>query len=290
MAKCRHGVLLLLGLGIPLLLVLPAYLLSGPASAAAGRAVHAGLPPAISTGSAESWTRQDSGTTSDLHDVDFVDNTEGWAVGDSGTILHTRDGGRTWTKQTGGTAADLFAVDFSDPLVGFAAGAGASILLTTDGGTTWTRTTGGQFDPPIGTGTAPNTFTTINAGDPNNVWAMGLNKLWYISDDGGQTWDGLALPDLASEAYDVVGAIPFAASAAVYSSTTGGRIVSLSDFGDVDLEPFSGDLRVGRLFAVKLTGEPRGLSVGETGAIPENPHSLTSGTSTPRAGVSPPPI
>lgn len=35
-----------------------------------------------------------------LHGVNFVSSTEGWAVGDYGTILKTTNGGTTWTSQS----------------------------------------------------------------------------------------------------------------------------------------------------------------------------------------------
>ena len=42
---------------------------------------------------------QDSGVSVDLQDVYFVDKNHGWAVGDSGTIIATMDGGNTWKIQ-----------------------------------------------------------------------------------------------------------------------------------------------------------------------------------------------
>ncbi|OIP41039.1 hypothetical protein AUJ95_03885 [Candidatus Desantisbacteria bacterium CG2_30_40_21] len=35
------------------------------------------------------WSVQESGTTTDLFSVHFVDANNGWAVGDDGLILHT---------------------------------------------------------------------------------------------------------------------------------------------------------------------------------------------------------
>jgi photosystem II stability/assembly factor-like uncharacterized protein len=40
------------------------------------------------------WNAQSAGTTLTLHDVFFVDELHGWAVGDQGVILHTALGGR----------------------------------------------------------------------------------------------------------------------------------------------------------------------------------------------------
>ncbi|MFQ6007489.1 MAG: YCF48-related protein, partial [Candidatus Zixiibacteriota bacterium] len=48
-------------------------------------------------------TAQTSGTSNDLRDVFFVDSKKGWAVGNSGVILYTADGGANWTVQNSNT-------------------------------------------------------------------------------------------------------------------------------------------------------------------------------------------
>ncbi len=84
-----------------------------------------------------------------LSDV-FVlpDGAAAWAVGDSGTILHTTDGGQTWRRQAvpfgqaeqsrQAAAPDLLSVQFlSDGRRGWAAGSDGVILATSDGGQSW---------------------------------------------------------------------------------------------------------------------------------------------------------
>ncbi len=63
----------------------------------------------------------------------------GTAVGQSGTILHTTDGGTTWTGQQSGTTEDLVGVHFFDPQNGWAVGSKNIIIHTTDGGATWAQ-------------------------------------------------------------------------------------------------------------------------------------------------------
>ncbi len=46
------------------------------------------------------WVLQNSGTTQNLYDVNFINNTYGWAVGDFGTILKTTNGGLNWFNLT----------------------------------------------------------------------------------------------------------------------------------------------------------------------------------------------
>ena len=71
-----------------------------------------------------------------LRALDFVDDTLGWAVGKSGSIIHTTDGGETWAAQTSPADSTLFDVDFSDAQHGLACGYD-HILRTTNGGQDW---------------------------------------------------------------------------------------------------------------------------------------------------------
>jgi photosystem II stability/assembly factor-like uncharacterized protein len=72
-----------------------------------------------------------------LYGVDFVDEKRGWAVGEDGELLFSKDGGRTWKSQKSKVTADLSAVRFADRKRGWVAGAGGVLLRTTDGGAHW---------------------------------------------------------------------------------------------------------------------------------------------------------
>src|SRR5512146_2442576 len=58
----------------------------------------------------EHWVRKPSPTTNLLTRCCFVDTLQGWAVGDSGTIIHTSNGGESWVFQNS-TAATSFIND-----------------------------------------------------------------------------------------------------------------------------------------------------------------------------------
>ena len=45
-----------------------------------------------------SWQPQVSGIALNLAEIFFIDSQTGWAVGDTGTILNTTDGGTTWNQ------------------------------------------------------------------------------------------------------------------------------------------------------------------------------------------------
>lgn len=57
----------------------------------------AGIP--MSTALSQDWTVQESGTTVRLNGVFFIDENNGWIVGDSSLILHTFNGGEEWIEQ-----------------------------------------------------------------------------------------------------------------------------------------------------------------------------------------------
>jgi photosystem II stability/assembly factor-like uncharacterized protein len=61
------------------------------------------------------WERQPTGITTPLYTVRFLDAQRGWAAGALGTILATRDGGRTWQVQRSGGHRAAYLVIVSEP-------------------------------------------------------------------------------------------------------------------------------------------------------------------------------
>ena len=59
---------------------------------------------------------------------------KGYAVGNSGKIIKTIDGGTTWLHSTSGTIVGLESVYFTDENTGYVAGGNGTILKTTNGG------------------------------------------------------------------------------------------------------------------------------------------------------------
>lgn len=127
------------------------------------------------------WTEQNSGVSTNLRDVFFIDNQNGWAVGIDGVIINTSDGGQTWTSQTSGTTERLNAIFFIDADHGWCAGgtSNQALLRTIDGGTTWEDITSSDI-------------TNINLGDiafadTNTGWVISMFNI-YITHDGGTSW------------------------------------------------------------------------------------------------------
>ena len=124
--------------------------------------------------------RESSGDVyySSLH---FADRNNGWAVGDSGTILHTSDGGNTWAYQQSGTQNKLRDVHFSDRQTGWAAGANNTLLRTDDGGISWQLLAIG--------GDSTRLLTSIYFADEHTGWVVHNHGEILHTDDGGATWE-----------------------------------------------------------------------------------------------------
>ncbi|PKN97205.1 MAG: hypothetical protein CVU43_17575 [Chloroflexi bacterium HGW-Chloroflexi-5] len=77
-----------------------------------------------------------TGTFNDIH---FINNQEGWVVGNGGIIGYTTDGGANWDTQANpdNQNRSLYGVFFLDANNGWAVSNGGLILHTTNGGTNW---------------------------------------------------------------------------------------------------------------------------------------------------------
>jgi len=71
----------------------------------------------------------------DLTNIQFTDSLHGWICGESGTIIHTVDGGNSWSVQSGtpSSYSDLRSICFVKDSAGWACGANGTILQITAG-------------------------------------------------------------------------------------------------------------------------------------------------------------
>jgi photosystem II stability/assembly factor-like uncharacterized protein len=122
-----------------------------------------------------------------LYDVDFATPELGWAVGEFGVILATRDGGKTWTAEHSPVQTTLFGVHFADAQRGWATGIEEVLLHTTDGGQTWHKVA-----VPERSGFVLGIYDVAVQGRLG--WAIGDSGLLLRSVDGGETWERIDLP------------------------------------------------------------------------------------------------
>lgn len=147
-----------------------------------------------------------------------VDDQLAWAVGDTGTILATRNGGASWTPQAATVDSTLWGAAFADAGRGYAVGDGAVILRTTDAGATWTRL-------PLGTTAGLRGVAAAPSG--GLVLAVGDGGLVLRSADGGEHFERVATPvtttlNAVRLAEDELRVLAVGAAGAVIASDDGG--------------------------------------------------------------------
>lgn len=168
----------------------------------------------------DAWHQAKVPTSVTLTDVAFPTKGIGWAIGHSGTVLHTTNGGETWTRQLDGVTAARIAYDdakeyaasagkdnpsaarflsdaqmliddgpdkpfldlhFSNEKEGIIVGAYGLIFHTGDGGNTW-QSWMTRVDNPDGF----HFYTIQQTG--NDIYLAGEQGLCFRSLDGGKSF------------------------------------------------------------------------------------------------------
>jgi photosystem II stability/assembly factor-like uncharacterized protein len=214
-----------------------------------------------------------------IHAIQFIDQSEGWAVGDDGVVWHSIDGGKMWERQKTGTRASLRGVHFLTPYTGWAVGrlespnGGSSVgvmLRTTDGGIHWEE---------VGVNVLPGLhgvrFHTEKhgfvCGDSSAAFPTGI----FATEDAGRTWRPISGPKLPScRSMDFYPQSSSAIIAGAWShlgtlGSSGGDRVSV--YKESELDPLSGrtihSVAVGEV-RMQKGGELRAaFAAGDGGAV-----------------------
>lgn len=127
---------------------------------------------------AQSWSPQVSGVNVHLQDLHMLSAQSGFAVGNSGAVLRTLDGGMTWQTLASMPAKNLNDIHFSksSPSRGWICG-NNTLLRTANGGSSWTEAV------------PPNSQIFYGVHFQTNLkgWVVGAGANTYRSDDGGLT-------------------------------------------------------------------------------------------------------
>ncbi len=111
-------------------------------------------------------------------DVCFLNNDTGFAVGNSGTILRTADGGINWESIPSGSTKSFNSIAFASPEIGVIVAAGGNMYRTTNGGQDWEHL-------PIVTQAHLYGVTFVNN---HTGIAVGYGGIILKTTDAGETW------------------------------------------------------------------------------------------------------
>lgn len=123
--------------------------------------------------------------------INFLDEMNGWVVGDQGLTYRTTDGGWTWQLLNNGCGNEVTALDFADDDFGIAVTYHGFVFRTFDRGGHWAvtrlRETGEVFGRHEG-------LEAVDILDESTVFVGGAGGLFYRSDDAGTNWTSLGYP------------------------------------------------------------------------------------------------
>lgn len=137
----------------------------------------------LSVDSGTSWTAIRSPLTDDMNAIAkyhtvFPSSYALYAVGDSGAVMKSTDGGYIWSDVSVRTSGELHVVGAASATTVWVAGDSGAIYKTTNGGTSWTaEDLSTSFD-----------IHSISVIDQNHVWVGGEGEFLSYTADGGSTW------------------------------------------------------------------------------------------------------
>lgn len=251
------------------------------------------------------WELQNSGTTVDLSGISFVDENFGTVVGESGTIIHSDDGGVNWIPQTSGVYGGLLDVSFYDENKGVTVGHSGAIVYTDNGGDNWIVAQDGwmisyyavqMITSSLGYAVGVNSIFQPFVSWTNNGWQSWSSTNFYLNNGGvlneghltdvyllddtngfatASVWngDGVIVKKDSGQSWSTnywnydnrLFAIDFPSADVGYAVGTGGVILKTSDGGDNWMNLDSG---VGiTLNDVSFITEDTGIVIGEYGHI-----------------------
>lgn len=108
----------------------------------------------------------------------FVDDRTGWACGEAGLMLVTRDAGQTWQRQPLPINKLFFDVSALDESLAWTVGGGGVILRTVDGGKNWNEQITG----------ITKTLRGVHFIDSKRGWAVGSGGTIIATTNGGNQW------------------------------------------------------------------------------------------------------
>ena len=267
-----------------------------------------GLMKTIDAG--QNWVRMNTGNTSAINAVHFVNQLTGWYTATSSEIRKTTDGGVTWVQQNYGVGSGNNDIWFNDVNNGFVIGDNGILRKTTNGGSTWQTIASGVTvtlrriffaTPTIGFITCSNgqLLKTTNGGtswSASTTGAGGINDIYFTSattgyicfsnsmyktTNGGSSWS-----PLTTNAVNPILRIFFPTATTGYCTVDGEGILKTTDAGATwNLTPTANGI-YDTYRAIYFTDENNGYVGGNLGRITKTSNggitwnNMTSGLGT----------
>lgn len=126
----------------------------------------------------QTWFRQPLNYWQRWFDVKFIDNQNGFIVGDHGTVLRTTNAGSSWTQDTIGFNLPFHSISTQSVNNIFAAGESGALYHSTDTARSWSRINLGAAKDLLGV-----QFLSSQIG-----WTYGKGGALYSTTNGGTNW------------------------------------------------------------------------------------------------------
>ncbi len=133
----------------------------------------------------ENWTCQGTGvTSSELYDIEGLNQNQLTIVGDKNTLLYTLDGGNSWHKSSHNLsgAQKINSLNIVDQSHAWAVGASGIILFSADAGINWSLQ-----NSPTTLG-----LDGVHFKDVSNGYVVGQQGTIFETTDGGANWISIA--------------------------------------------------------------------------------------------------
>jgi hypothetical protein len=156
-----------------------------------------------------------------LRNIEFLDASRGYVVGDQGLVLFTADGGNTWSDHSINTSDTLESITFVDDMHGWVCGQNGAVYHTSDGGDSWIKQDAMTEE----------WLQDIHFTDLNNGWICGSNRTLFYTTDGGHSWN------LQTVTMESLFGLHFADGANGWVVGNSGNILHTNNGGAVGINP-----------------------------------------------------
>lgn len=211
---------------------------------------------------AQNWEpAHGSVTANTLNDVQFVTDQVVYAVGNSGTVIKSTDGGKTWSDISFGETRNFLSLHFFDETTGYVGGpfstvgGGSSEMLakTTDGGETWEVLSSFDFED----------FHDMEFLDDQTGWVASADGKIIVTNDGGTSWSS------RSAGTDDLNDFHIQNETTYWVAGDYGSLYSSDDSGDtwnlaVDIDTIGLSKSTDSFYGVEFLNDDVGFAVGQT--------------------------